>query len=286
MIDSIYHTHTTWTSLDLSSSVKILYFRCKILRERIVWSYPRDHRQCEIFYDEYSNRNYFGTSCHNLDIRTAFHQCEFYDATFKFPLPLNFLSHTGQANGVSPVWILRCRFKSPFCLNFLSQSWHKNGFSPVWILRWTFKLLLLLNFLLQSGQANGFSPVWILRWTFNSLFNLNFFSQSGHVNGFSPVWVLRCEVNSEICLNFFSQFKTGERLFTSVSSTMYSQVNSLFEFLVTIRTGERLFTSMNSTMHYQVAIMFETLVTIRTNERLTIARHFLNYCNVGQDRNI
>ena len=53
---------------------------------------------------------------------------------------------------------------SPLCLNFLSHSGQTNGFSPMWTLRWLINSPLFLNFLSHSGQTNGFSPVWSLRW--------------------------------------------------------------------------------------------------------------------------
>ena len=39
-------------------------------------------------------------SCHNQDMRTVFHQCEFYECTFKLPLCVNDLSQSGQVNSL------------------------------------------------------------------------------------------------------------------------------------------------------------------------------------------
>ena len=136
---------------------------------------------------------------------------------------MNFLSHSGQTNGFSPLWILRCTIKLQTCLNFLSQSGQTNSFSSVWSFRCIFNSLLRLNFLSQSEHTNGLSPVWILRWAFNLLLSLNFLSQSGQANGF----------------------------FTGVNSTMHNQIAFFIEFLVTIRTDERLFNSVDQSKHIQ-----------------------------------
>ena len=138
---------------------------------------------------------------------------------------MNFVSQSGQANGFSPVWILRCSFNLPLLLNLLSQSWQTNGFSPVWTLRCTFK--------------------WPLRW--------NFFPQSGQANGFSPVWILRCSFNLPTPFEPLVTIWTDERLFTRVNSTMFFQCTAVYELRVTIWAGKRLFTSVNSTMFIQFA---------------------------------
>ena len=124
MIDSICHTHTTWTSLFQSLSSKILHSRRMISWNQLAWDhqcpslyhhpYRRWHsshclsycirkrtsccitdkwtafHQCE-FYDVNSNCLSVWTSCHNQHIRTAFRQCDFHDVgTIKLPLWLNF----------------------------------------------------------------------------------------------------------------------------------------------------------------------------------------------------
>ena len=109
------------------SSMWIL--RCEFKWQLWTSCHNQDRRtvfhQCE-FYDAHSIGHSLWTSCHNQDRRTVFHQCEFYDA-HSIGHSLNFLSQSGQTNGFSPVWILRCTLKLLLCVKTLLQSRQANG---------------------------------------------------------------------------------------------------------------------------------------------------------------
>ena len=204
----------------------------------------------------------------------VFLQCVFFDAYPSLLLIENFLPQSGQTNGFSPVWILRCLFKSPIRLKrSCLQSRHTNGFSPVWNSKMYiyFKLRDLVKLLVTiQYRRTAFHKCEFYDASFKWLLCLNFLSQSGQGNDFSPVWILRCtfkflyyDVKLLLAIN------TSERLFTSVNSEMHVQVTPLFiELLVTVRTGEPLFTSVNSTMIIQMTSSFELLITIKTGERI------------------
>ena len=59
--------------------------------------------------------------------------------SFKFPLSENVLTHSEQANGFSPVWVLSCVFKLPLFVNALSHLEQANCFSPLWVLSCVYK---------------------------------------------------------------------------------------------------------------------------------------------------
>lgn len=59
----------------------------------------------------------------------------------RWSLRMNLLSHIGQANFFSPVWVLLCRESSSDLAKRLSHPSHThwNGFSPAWIKRGGFR---------------------------------------------------------------------------------------------------------------------------------------------------
>ena len=69
----------------------------------------------------------------------------------------------------SPAWLaLACLARWSLLVNFLSHCGQENFFSPVWVLRWRCSSSDLVNLLPQNNQLqmNGRSPVCQRRWAF------------------------------------------------------------------------------------------------------------------------
>ena len=228
MIDSICHTHTTWTSLYPSFSSKILHFRCMMPMNQISRSHP-----CSYPHDHPYQRWHCLSYCDYWEQRTP-HLCEFYDADSNGYFVWISCHNQDRRNGFSPVWILRCTFKLPQLLNVLSHSGHTNGFSPVWTLRCTFQVFILFKLLstISTDKRRFTSVNSTMSFQLTTMFEclvtirdrrkafhqcglcdahskyaprLNFLSQSGQANGFSPLCFPRCLFKSLLYLNVLSQ---------------------------------------------------------------------------------
>ena len=216
-------------------------------------------------------------------------------------------------------------------MNFLSQSGQTNGFSPVWILRCTFKLLVCVYFFLHLRDGVSLKTPRPRGWVgagrpsgCKSSFNKRNMYQYPHVSQLfillpwqsrvypEPLKVVEfVQLTTECCwgqpsdpcparMPYISRLcdvgatdvkrwwwwwwwiRTTERLFANVNVMMHFQLPTFFELFVTIRTYERRFTGMDSTMHIQISIkcerrplhefcdalstLLELRVTIRTGE--------------------
>ena len=150
-LTGICHTHTSWTTRYPSLSLKILHFRCMIQ-----WK---------------SN---------SLLAPVSISTWPSLPKMTRFPLPVLYSiqllrslgtkdTPSGQTNGFSPVWILRCTFNSLLRLNCLSQSGQTNGFSPVW------------NSTMHIQVATSFEllvTIWTDEWLFTGVNSTN-----AHSNG-------------------------------------------------------------------------------------------------------
>ena len=127
-------------------------------------------------------------NCHLKSFKAGAGRCV-RECLFKCELWVNAALHTSQANGFSPVWILKCFFKWDLRENADSQTSQENGFSPVCVRMCLLQLEWTENDDLQTSQENGFSPVCILKWFSKWELLENADLQTSQENGFSPVWV-------------------------------------------------------------------------------------------------